>query len=834
MNHRYSWLCALIMSASVASGADTLHIANLSFSQQIALQSPILLDSVNFDNKAYTQSLLLSQTSLNTADQQWSTRQAGADNVFKLQLPTSDYAIGLARLQAETTNYAKGKLVIKCKSLFEVYQGEKSIGKRTTPTDSPLSLDITFEPGQSDLYIKYINDTTSGQDLEVAFVGDASQVNFSPTAGKLLTIEGLMTGTRIGGVSSSASGKYILASTTLTNMTGKRSSQIQLIELKTGSVLHRFSADQAPRWMPQTDAVYFKEEGLDGSTLVKIDAVTLEKNALATRLPKGGFTMSPNEQELIFTINDKSDTKKKDVFEIIVPDDRVPGWKDRSNLYLYSLKTGMMQRLTYGYHNVSLCDIHPSSKKVILQQSSQTLSELPFYRSSFYELDLTNLQMDTLFYKAPYLNNVVYGFSDGQYVLQGSGYALDSIGLNIEAGQTANAFDGQAYLYERASQKVDPITRDFNPSVSSLRVHRATGKIYMQCTDRDYVNLHAYDVAKKKFETLPCSVDIVSSWSIGKDSKTLVYAGNSTSYPDQAFNLNLKSKENKLVLDPEKAMMQGMDLGAVKDWSFDSNGTTIAGRYYLPPHFDASKKYPMVVYYYSGTTPTNRSFYHPYLAHLYAAQGYVVYIVQPSGTIGFGQEFSARHVNAWGIQTADDIIKGVKTFCETHNFVDAAHVGCMGASYGGFMTMYLQTRTDIFAAAVSHAGISALSSYWGEGYWGYSYSAIASANSYPWNKPDFYVEQSPLFAADKINTPLLLLHGTADTNVPIGESIQMFAALKLLNKDVNFVAVEGENHGIATFDKRLEWKKTIFAFFSKYLKEDATWWQSLYPERMAD
>ena len=87
---------------------------------------------------------------------------------------------------------------------------------------------------------------------------------------------------------------------------------------------------------------------------------------------------------------------------------------------------------------------------------------------------------------------------------------------------------------------------------------------------------------------------------------------------------------------------------------------------------------------------------------------------------------------------------------------------------------------DIFAAAISHAGISDITSYWGEGYWGYSYSALATANSYPWNARDIYVEQSPLFHADKINTPILFLHGSVDTNVPVGESIQMFTALKLL------------------------------------------------------
>jgi len=239
----------------------------------------------------------------------------------------------------------------------------------------------------------------------------------------------------------------------------------------------------------------------------------------------------------------------------------------------------------------------------------------------------------------------------------------------------------------------------------------------------------------------------------------------------------------------------------------------------------------MIVYYYGGTSPTPRTFESTYPLQVYAAQGYVVYTLQPSGTTGFGQEFAARHVNAWGEKTADEIILGTQLFYREHNFVDSTKIGCIGASYGGFMTQFLQTKTNIFAAAVSHAGISNITSYWGEGYWGYSYSGGASASSYPWNNPRLYTEQSPLFHADKINTPLLLLHGGSDTNVPIGESIQMFNALRILGKTVEFITVDGENHAIYTYQKRIDWNKTIYAWFAKWLKNQPEWWQALYPDR---
>jgi dipeptidyl aminopeptidase/acylaminoacyl peptidase len=211
--------------------------------------------------------------------------------------------------------------------------------------------------------------------------------------------------------------------------------------------------------------------------------------------------------------------------------------------------------------------------------------------------------------------------------------------------------------------------------------------------------------------------------------------------------------------------------------------------------------------------------------------GYVVYVINPSGATGFGQEFSARHVNTAGNGPADDIVEGTKQFCKEHNFVDASKIGCIGASYGGFTTMYLQTITDISAAAISHAGISDHTSYWGEGYWGYSYSEVSMANSYPWSETDLYVKQSPLYNAHKVKTPILFVHGDADTNVPVGESIQMYTALKLLGKETDMVLVKDQNHHILDYNKRILWQNTIFAWFAKWLQNDPTWWDTMYPPK---
>jgi len=285
-----------------------------------------------------------------------------------------------------------------------------------------------------------------------------------------------------------------------------------------------------------------------------------------------------------------------------------------------------------------------------------------------------------------------------------------------------------------------------------------------------------------------------------------------------------------MLLDPTVERFRYIELGKVEPWSFTaSSGKMIVGRVHYPPDFDPARKWPCVVNYYGGTSTIDRSFGTRYPKDLWTANGYVVYVLQPSGATGFGQAFSAFHVNDWGKIVSGEIIEGVQAFLKAHPFVDPKRVGCIGASFGGFMTELLVTKTDIFAAAVSHAGISSISSYWGEGYWGYEYNAVSAAESFPWNRPDIYIEQSPLFAADKVKTPLLLLHGAADTNVPPGESDQMYAALKLLGKEVEYIRVADQNHFVLDYKKRIMWSDAIVAWFDRWLKDEPEWWNDMYP-----
>ncbi|RMI14496.1 MAG: S9 family peptidase, partial [Calditrichaeota bacterium] len=540
------------------------------------------------------------------------------------------------------------------------------------------------------------------------------------------------------------------------------------------------------------------------------------------------FTWSPEGNFIIYSVAEEPKKEKDGLKRLESPRDRWPWFRRKSYLYRLNLPGGTRQRLTAGSLTTHLDAISPDGKKLVFSRTVDDFSQRPYTRTILSLLDLQDFSVDTLI-EAGWYNSAQWS-PDGRYLLiTGSPSLFGEIGQNVPEGMIPNDYDGQAYLYEVATGKITALTREFDPSIESA-VWEASGEaIIFRVTEREYGRLYRYILKSGEFRRLNTEVDVVEGFALAKQKAALVYFGSGTTTPPKAFAVDVRKNRSRILSDPAREAFSRVRFGKVERWSFvNDRGVEIEGRVYYPPDFDPHRKYPCIVYYYGGTVPTTRSFGGRYPKNLFAAQGYVVYVLQPSGAIGYGQAFSALHVNDWGKIASEEIIAGVKKFLEAHPFVDSRRVGCIGASYGGFMTMLLLTKTDLFAAAISHAGISLIPSYWGEGYWGYLYSSVSAANSFPWNRRDIFVEQSPLFHADQVKTPLLLLHGDADTNVPPGESDQFYVALKLLGKEVEYVRVAGQDHHIVDYRKRIAWQKTILAWFDRWLKDQPQWWEELF------
>ena len=696
---------------------------------------------------------------------------------------------------------------------------------------------VRLEPTAHQVVIKYLSvpEKTDSASINVeADVADCINI-CDYTARHKYNFMDVITAKTYTGASLSHNGKYIRISYRTTATDGKTKTHTIIRETATGRQLADLG--YPVYWMPTSNQYYYTEDNPGGMKFICVDPATGRETVLTEGVPRGNYHIAPTEDFLITYQENEGPKEDEGVYQVLQPEDRQPGWRNRTNLLKYDMKTGMVQPLTYGHHNINLSGISNDGKLLLYGTEKSRLTERPTTLYSLYLLNLETMETKCVFEDDGFTSRAVLSPDGSMIAIYGSPEAFGGIGKNVPEGRTPSMTDTQLFLIDVNKSDMNTSnlrcpTKYFNPSVSRVSWNEYDGMLYFTAEDCDSVNLFQLNPKTGRIKEIACSEEVISSFDCASTAPLIAYYGVSASNSNRLHLLNTKTMKSTLCDDLSSENLKNSTLGECHAWAFkNSRGETISGRYYLPADFDASKQYPMIVNYYGGCSPTSRNFESRYPHHAYASLGYVVLVINPSGATGFGQEFSSRHVNTAGEGVAQDIIDGTKQFCKEHAFVNAKKIGCIGASYGGFMTQYLQTVTDIFAAAISHAGISDHTSYWGEGYWGYSYSEVSMANSYPWTDKHLYVDQSPLFNADKIHTPILFLHGDADTNVPVGESIQMFTALKLLGRETAMVLVKGQNHHILDFQKRIKWQNTIFAWFAKYLQDDPTWWNDIYSEK---
>ncbi len=811
----------------------------------VKIVMPLMIDSINLKREKFTKRTLLN-TAFSISEQEAfvNVYQADTNGYFFLPQPNKDATFQLFSFYVNSDRYAKGTLNVYSPNLFEIYVDGK-LEKLKLKSDLSLSevdatsISLKPYPISQRVVIKLLafSDDSIAPALKLQWENDKADslahFTFTHDTQRKLNFTDMLLGTRVSSVAISSQGNYAL----IRYRTGTGDENHYFTELYNVKKNNRIVIDQNGskyhlNWMPQSEKLYYLQKIDDLYRIVIIDPTTLEERVLVKNIPnivKPYFTS--DEQRFFYIKDEKIENDKNDLRRIESVPARLPDYTIRRFANMYDIESGFATQLTFGTESVRIVDISHDGQKLLLSYSRENITERPFSKQTMLLLNIETMQADTLWHDEPFLTSASFSPDDKKVVITGSAEALGGIGNNLPQGDIPNSYHILAYIMDLETKAIECITKDFNPSIERCFWNSGDNLLYLHTSDRDCSTVYTYNSETEKMTKLPLKEEVVSSFSIANNALTAIYYGVSLKNSTRAYLYDLKSRKSTMIADPYQERLEEIRLGEIHDWNFtNSAGVTIEGRYYLPPDFDSTRQYPMIVYYYGGAMPTTRTFEHPYPGHLFASQGYVTYVIQPSGTIGYGQEFAALHVNAWGKRTSEDIMEGTEKFLKEHRFVNREKVGCIGASYGGFMTMYLLTKTDLFAAAVSHAGISDITSYWGEGYWGYAYSSVASAGSYPWNNKELYVDQSPLFSADKINTPLLLTHGMEDTNVPIGESIQMFTALKILGKPVEFIQVKGENHGVMKYTRRVAWNNSIMAWFDKWLKDDSRRWSDIYPE----
>ncbi|WP_430931853.1 prolyl oligopeptidase family serine peptidase [Saccharicrinis sp. 156] len=250
------------------------------------------------------------------------------------------------------------------------------------------------------------------------------------------------------------------------------------------------------------------------------------------------------------------------------------------------------------------------------------------------------------------------------------------------------------------------------------------------------------------------------------------------------------------------------------------DGKKYQGLLVTPEDLDTSKKYPMIVYYYERSSDRLNYHHSPRPSRstvnwtMYASNGYVIFIPD-----------IAYRTGDPGLCAYEAIMGGVMAMTQKFDFIDEKNMGLQGQSWGGYQTAYMITRTNMFKAAMAGAPVSNMTSAYGGIRWGSGMSRMfqyehtqSRIGGTLWDKFSKYVENSPVFYAPQIETPLLMMHNDNDGAVPWYQGIEMFVAMRRLDKPAWMLTYNNEQHNLTRRANSIDLSIRMMQFFDHYLK----------------
>ena len=252
--------------------------------------------------------------------------------------------------------------------------------------------------------------------------------------------------------------------------------------------------------------------------------------------------------------------------------------------------------------------------------------------------------------------------------------------------------------------------------------------------------------------------------------------------------------------------------GEARNVHWMNDGMRIQGWLLLPKDYDASKKYPLVVTVHGGPSAACTSRWSTANGAA-SAMGWFVLCPNPRGSYGQGEAFTQGNVKDFGGGDFRDIMAGIDALAKEYP-IDLNRLGIHGHSYGGYMTMWAETQTNRFTAAVAGAGLSDWLSYYGENDIDAWMVPFFGASVY--DDPAVYARSSPIEFVKKVKTPTLILVGDRDGEVPAPQSFEWWHALKTLGVPVEFVVYPNEGHAISQPEHRHDYELRTLEWFEKW------------------
>lgn len=379
----------------------------------------------------------------------------------------------------------------------------------------------------------------------------------------------------------------------------------------------------------------------------------------------------------------------------------------------------------------------------------------------------------------------------------------------------------QLLIFNRDTGEREDLTSDFDRNVETYEWAPDSRTIYFQAEDRAEMPIYSISVSAGSKPTPVVAEGFNAEFALSADGKEFAFSRSSLTYPAELFSAKSDGAGAKQITHQNSALIEQLDMSAAEPFWFEgAEGTKVEGLLVKPPHFDASKKYPMLFLIHGGPQGAwDDEWGYRWNPQVMASPGYVVVMVNPRGSTGYGQKFTDEIQGDWGGKVYEDLMKGVDYAVAHYPFIDATRLAEAGGSFGGYMTDWIATHSGRFRCLISHAGPYDLTSMYGstEELWFVEHDL----EGVPWTNPEMYAKWSPsTYAGElgKFRTPTLVVDGELDFRVPYSQDLEFFTALQRQGVPSKLVIFPDEGHWILKPQNSKFWYQTFLGWLAKYLQ----------------
>ncbi len=380
-------------------------------------------------------------------------------------------------------------------------------------------------------------------------------------------------------------------------------------------------------------------------------------------------------------------------------------------------------------------------------------------------------------------------------------------GIMSDEGATG----GDICLVPAVGGEARNLTPEMKASATSLVFRRSGDILFTELVDGN-AGLATLDPSDGKITTLWSGAEALSGFSIARNTNVCSAVRQSFERPPEVWAGSVGAWKPLTDVNARATRFWG----EAKSLHWENDGMRIQGWLLSPKDLDPNQRYPMVVAVHGGPSAAATAAWPARWNAVLPSQGYFVFLPNPRGSYGQGEQFTQGNVKDFGYGDLRDILAGVDEVVRSAP-VDKDRTGLIGWSYGGYMTMWAVTQTDRFRAAVAGAGIADWQSYYGQNRIDRWMVPFFGASVY--DDPKVYARSSPMTYIKNVKTPTLVLHGDRDSEVPTPQGYEFWHALKTLGVPTQLVIYADEGHAISKREHQRDIQRRVVAWFEKYLKK---------------